>query len=126
MSGRTVLISSSNPYKTFLDNIGERDHYRVKMALDSWLEALGPLTMPRSLCGKEKSKPWSPRLRDDLADISIRETVNKISRSFSSWLNNLPGSQNELSYWNESDIKRMFDIFNRAPKKENNKIKGRF
>ena len=118
-------MSSSNPYKTFLDNIGDKDYYRITMALDTWLEALGPMTMPRSLCGKEKSKPWSPQVRDDLVDISTRETVNKIAKSFSSWLKKLPGSEPELRNWKENDIKKMFDIFNKAHKRDKNKSKGR-
>ena len=106
--------SSSNPYKTFIDNIGNEDYYTIRMALDTWLETLGPLTMPRSLCGKEKFKPWSTRVSPrDMADIATQETINRISKSFSSWLKTLPDSGCEDAQWNEKDIRRIFDIFNR-------------
>ena len=117
--------SSSNPYKTFLDNIGDADYYTIRMALDTWLETLGPLTMPRSLCGKEKFKPWSGSAtisHRDMADISTQETVNRIYKSFSSWLKTLPGS--EASQCNDKDIKRIFDIFNKKDAKKVKQVKN--
>ena len=106
--------SSANPYKTFIDNIGDEDYYTIRMALDMWLEALGPLTMPRSLCGKEKFKPWSATVSQrDMADISREETINRLSKSFCSWLKPLPGSGCEDAQWNEKNIKKMFDIFSK-------------
>ena len=113
--------SSANPYKTFIDNIGDEDYYTIRMALDTWLEALGPLTMPRSLCGKEKFKPWSATVSQrDMADISREETINRLSKSFCSWLKTLPGSGCEDAQWNEKNIKKMFDIFS---KKDGRKVK---
>ena len=74
--------------------------------------------MPRSLCGKEKFKPWSATVSHrDMADISTQLTVNRLSRSFCSWLKTLPGSGSEAAQWNEKDIRRMFDIFNKKDRK---------
>ena len=116
---------SSNPYKTFIDNIGDEDFYTIRIALDTWLETLGPLTMPRSLCGKEKIKPWSTTVSHrDMADISTKETVNRLSKSFSSWLKTLPGSESEAAQWNEKDIRKMFDIFNKRDSRKVKQVKN--
>ena len=124
MAGTGPSCCSINPYRTFLDSIGDGDDYSIRLALDSWLEALGPLTMPRSLCGKERCQPWTPQPREDVEDISIQETVNKVAKSFCSWLRKLPGSEStEQPHWNENDIKKMFDIFNKTNEKNPGKVR---
>ena len=47
-----------------------------------------------------------------------------MSKSFSSWLKTLPESGGEAKQWNEKDIKRMFDIFNKKDTGKGKQVKN--
>ena len=100
-----------NPYKEFLDDILDNADYSVRMALDDWLEGLGPIVIPDAVAGRENRKPWKRNeLIEDIDSLNVKENMNRISKNFCTWLRKLPGEDKTINSLHEDTIKEMFNI----------------